>query len=167
MTVEEFLDFCDVLPRGEKWELHDGQPVMMVGGTAAHAIISGNLLRALFDPARRRGCRPLSGFFIRANEGSLFEPDVTVVCGSIHPQSRSSEEPVLIVEVLSPSTMRFDRVLKFERYRAMPSVEQIIHVFQENIRLESCHRATQCWRSPRSGRAWCSLTSMKASGALL
>src|SRR3954471_1311388 len=62
MTVAAFLHFCDVVPDGEKWELHDSRPVMMVGGTAAHAMIAGNILRALFEPARRRGCRPMSGF---------------------------------------------------------------------------------------------------------
>ena len=47
MTVEQFLAFCETLPDGEKWELHDGRPVMMVGGTAGHSIIANNLARAL------------------------------------------------------------------------------------------------------------------------
>jgi Uma2 family endonuclease len=145
MTVEAFLDFCETLPDGERWELHDGRPVMMVGGTAAHAIIGGNILSALSGPARKRGCRALSGFLVRASEASLFEPDVAIFCGQLDPKSRFSREPRAVFEVLSPSTMRHDRVLKFERYRSMPSIDQIVHVFQENMRVESWLRGDEAW----------------------
>jgi Uma2 family endonuclease len=145
MTVEQFLAFCEALPDGEKWELHDGRPVMMVGGTAAHAVIGNNLARALYEPARRRNCRPITGFLVQANEGSLFEPDVAILCGPIDPESRVSGEPRAVFEVLSPSTMRFDRILKFERYRAMPTVEQLVFIYQEQIRIESYLRRGEEW----------------------
>ena len=145
MTVEAFLEFCDTLPDGERWELHDGRPVMMVGGTAAHAIIGSNILSALSGPARKHNCRAMSGFLVRANEQSLFEPDVAILCGPLDPKSRFSREPRAVFEVLSPSTMRHDRILKFERYRSMPTVEQIVHVFQENMRVESWIRGDEAW----------------------
>jgi Uma2 family endonuclease len=145
MTVEQFLAFCEALPEGEKWELHDGRPVMMVGGTIAHAIIADNWARALHEPARRRNCRPVTGFLVQANESSLFEPDVAIFCDPIDPESRVSGEPRAVFEVLSPSTMRFDRTLKFERYRAMPSVEQLVFIYQEQIRIESYLRRGEEW----------------------
>jgi len=93
MTVEQFLAFCSTLPAGEKWELHDGRPVMMVGGTVAHGIIAGNIARALFEPARRMNCRPMTGLLVQASANSLFEPDVAIFCGALDPQSRVSSEP--------------------------------------------------------------------------
>ena len=145
MTVAQFLAFCETLPDGEKWELHDGRPVMMVGGSAGHSIIANNLARALYEPAKGRNCRPITGFLVQANESSLFEPDVAILCGPIDPESHMSGEPRAVFEVLSPSTMRFDRILKFERYRAMPSVEQIAFIYQEQIRIESYLRRGDEW----------------------
>lgn len=145
MTVDAFLAFCETSPESEKWELHEGRPIMMVGGSAAHAIIGGNILNLLFAPARRQNCRAMSSFLVKANDHSLFEPDIVVLCGPLDPKSRFSREPRAVFEVLSPSTMRHDRVLKFERYRTMASVGQIVHVFQENMRVESWHRGDEAW----------------------
>src|SRR5215211_5695605 len=44
MTIGDFLSFADRKPKHERWELLDGAPVMMVGGTEGHALILGNLL---------------------------------------------------------------------------------------------------------------------------
>jgi Uma2 family endonuclease len=63
----------------------------------------------------------------------------------LEPASRFSGEPRAVFEVLSPSTMRFDRVLKFQRYRAMGSVEQLAFIYQEQIRIESYLRRGDEW----------------------
>jgi hypothetical protein len=62
MTVEAFLEFCDTLPDGERWELIDDAPMMMTGGTAAHSLIISNLLVALDPAARKRGRRAMTSF---------------------------------------------------------------------------------------------------------
>jgi hypothetical protein len=62
MTVEAFLEFCDTLPDGERWELIDDAPMMMTGGTAAHSLIISNLLGALDPAARKRGRRAMTSF---------------------------------------------------------------------------------------------------------
>jgi Putative restriction endonuclease len=85
MTIEGFLSFLDRQPDHETWELHDGAPVMMVRGTAAHALIAGNIDRALFPLARDKDCQTFRGFLVRASDTSMFEPDVVIHCGtSIH-----------------------------------------------------------------------------------
>jgi Uma2 family endonuclease len=69
-----------------------------------------------------------------------------VRCGNLDGRSRQAQDPVIVFEVLSPSTMRTDRVLKFERYRAIPTLRQIVFVYQDSIRIESWLRQHDDWR---------------------
>jgi len=145
MTVDDFLSFVDRKPKHERWELLDGAPVMMVGGTEGHALILGNVLTMLHAPAQRRGCRVLTSFFARATDTSMFEPDVVVRCGPVDPRRRYADDPVVVVEVLSPSTLRYDRGVKLERYREIPSLRQIVFVYQDSVRIESWSRDPDAW----------------------
>jgi Uma2 family endonuclease len=147
MTIDDFLRFLDAKPEREnqRWELHDGAPVLMVGGTAAHAMIAGNIDRALFPRGRERGCEVMRGFLEKAGERSAFEPDVVIRCGPMNPRSRYALDPVVIFEVLSPSTMRYDRGIKLEGYRGIPSVRQIVFVYQDSVRVESWSREGEDW----------------------
>lgn len=145
MTVEAFLAFCETVPQSERWELIDGVPMMMTGGTAAHSLIISNLVSALDRAARNHGCRAMTSFLARVSDTNAFEPDVVVRCGPIERQSRYATDPVIVVEVLSGSTIRRDRVLKFERYRKLASMQQIVFVYQDSIRIESWLRQYDDW----------------------
>ena len=147
MTVEDFLMFLDGEPerKDQKWELHDGVPKLMVCGTAAHSMIAGNIDRALFGQARDRGCEVMRGFLAQANNHAAFEPDVVIRCGPTNPRSRAATDPVVVFEVLSPSTMRYDRGTKLERYREIASLKQIVLVYQDSIRLEAWLREGEDW----------------------
>lgn len=145
MTIEGFLRFLDDRPDEEHWELRDGEPVMMVGGTAAHALIGGNIEYALNRRLRGGPCRPMHGFFACATAHDLFEPDVFVRCGPIDPIARLAEDAVVVFEVLSPSTMRFDRGRKLDRYREIATLRQVVFVYQDSVRVESFDRADH-WR---------------------
>src|SRR3954465_8678701 len=98
MTVDDFLSFLDSKPEPEnqKWELHDGVPKLMTGGIAAHAMIAGNIDRALFGQARDRGGEVMRGFFAQASRHAAFEPDVVVWCGPTRLRSRAATDPVAI-----------------------------------------------------------------------
>lgn len=139
---DDFLALLDARP-GERWELIDGVPLMMVGGTLRHSLIAGNVAAALRRLARSRGCQAhASDLLVSGGEASDFlaAPDVFVRCGPADETARFVTDPTVVVEVLSPSTMRLDRGAKFEQYRAMPSVEQILLVYQDQIRVESWTR---------------------------
>jgi Uma2 family endonuclease len=138
MTVEEFLAFLDARPL-ERWQLIDGQPLMMAGGTLRHNEIALNLVGSLRPAARKKGCRTYaSDVLVRSSGDDDFAaiPDVFVRCGPSFGTDRLVDDPSIIIEVLSPSTMRLDRGSKFERYRSMASVEQIVLVYQDQIRVE-------------------------------
>jgi Uma2 family endonuclease len=145
MTVEQFLAFCDGQTSHERWELIDGVPVMMTGGTAGHSILIGNVFRALDAASRQRGCRAMTSYLARVSNENAFEPDVLVQCGPIDRDSRHTGDPVVVVEVLSRSTLRRDRVLKFERYRTLEALQQIVFVYQDSIRIESWLRQQGDW----------------------
>ncbi|WP_375457861.1 Uma2 family endonuclease [uncultured Enterovirga sp.] len=144
LEVGAFLRFLDSRA-GERWELLDGQPVLMVGGTRAHARIAGNLLEAVRPQARARRCDALAGLLVETPSGSAFEPDLLVECSPGRPQDRTTETPVIVFEVLSPSTMHFDRSEKARRYRAIPSLQQLVFVYQDSVRVESWLRQDGEW----------------------
>lgn len=145
MGPEAFLAFVETRPSGERWELHGGVARMMVGGTARHARISGNIDHGLFEAARHRGCEILRGLLVEADSVSSFEPDLIIRCGGLPDQSRSVSDPAAVFEVLSPSTMRYDRGLKFDLYRALPSLRQIVFVYGDSVRVESWLRRDESW----------------------
>jgi Uma2 family endonuclease len=142
MSKDQFFAFIDARP-SERWELIDGVPVMMVGATLKHALIVQNVVTALKAVAGPRGCNALQGDpFVTGSDGDTFlaVPDIYVYCGSPDQNARILPDPTIIVEVLSPSTMVRDRGLKLERYQAMPSVRQVLLVYQNEVRVESWTR---------------------------
>lgn len=135
--------------RRSAWELIDGHPVMRVGVTRAHSMITLNIAAAALHPvARRRGCETHATDFFTSGgpvSGFLAARDVFVRCGPLDDHARLAEDPLIVVEVLSPSTIRHDRVRKFERYTAIPSLRQIVLVYQDEIRVESFVHSGADW----------------------
>jgi len=146
MTLTEFLDWDD--GTDTRYELLDGEVVAMAPPLPAHAIILPNLVRAL-GASVRPPCVMLSG----AGAGvarperpeRYFQPDLLVTCAPIASGSRYIEQPRLMVEVLSPSTRRYDRDVKLDGYRSISTVEEILLVWSEE-------RRAQLWR--RDGERW-------------
>lgn len=148
MTVEDFLAFLERDDSRRKWQLLAGAPVMMINVTRRHSLITGNVFSALRVAARRRGCEAhTSDMLITSPNDSHFAavPDVFVRCGPTSELSRKIDDPVLVVEVLSPSTMTGDRGYKFERYATIPSLGQVLFIYQNEIRVESWLRGDPEW----------------------
>jgi Uma2 family endonuclease len=143
MTVEEFLAFVDRRP-DERYELIDGQPVMMAGVTIRHADIVGNIFASLRPASRSKGCRAVASDVLTGKsfkESFAAAPDVMVICEKVNELDRLATKPAIVVEVLSKSTMWRDRGVKFEAYKAIPSLTQIVFVYQDQVRVESWTRA--------------------------
>jgi Uma2 family endonuclease len=148
LTVDEFIVFLDQRGKSERWELLDGVPVLMVGGTLGHSLVTGNAFGALRDMARRRGCQAHSNdLLVTSPTDNAFSaaPDVFVRCGAAPRGVRRVDDPVLVVEVLSPSTMADDRGYKFTRYVTIPALQQILFVYPEEVRVESWTRGEGEW----------------------
>jgi Uma2 family endonuclease len=108
MTLAEFLEWDDGTDR--RYELLDGIPVMMAPSLEAHgelALALGAEIRARLRPP----CRVISeaGIVIVDRADTYYVADLAVTCASREPGRRMVVAPVLVVEVLSPSTDQVDR----------------------------------------------------------
>jgi Uma2 family endonuclease len=135
MTVEAFLDWLETRPETERWELIDGEPVrLMAPTTFAHALIKDNVVAALRGAlaahGARRPCRVVSdGPAVRRadDDRNFYQPDAVVTCAAaVDPDSVEVPEPVIVVEVLSPSTRNRDLTTKMRDYFALPSVHHYL-----------------------------------------
>lgn len=124
-----------------KHELWNGELFAMTGGTLAHAMLSANAIAALSMGLRERGCKVLSAdakVHVPLSRGYVY-PDVSVVRGAVETPEGSDDvlcNPLLVVEVLSESTERFDRGEKFAGYRSIPSLVDYVLVTQDARQVE-------------------------------
>lgn len=133
-----------------KHELWSGEVFAMAGASYAHNKIVTNLAREFSARLRDRRCDVLPSdmkVFVPTKSGFVY-PDLSIVCGE--PRFHGDERdvllnPILIVEVLSDTTERFDRGDKFAGYRAIESVRQVLLVSQDQRRVEVFTRAGPRW----------------------
>jgi len=124
MTLGEFLEWEERQER--KFEFNGFQPVAMVGGTAAHAGIARNLIVALSVRLRGKPCQPYGGDLKVEVAGRIRYPDAFVVCTPLEPAARVVTGPVVVFEILSPSSTYTDLVLKNGEYEATPSLQRYV-----------------------------------------
>ena len=143
MTPAEYLAFereAEI-----KHEYIDGHVYAMSGASPAHIEISGNVFASLHSQLRGRTCRVLNDVLQVQGFSSRFYtyPDVTVVCGQ--PQYLDKMvavllNPTVIIEVLSPSTEKYDRTAKFAYYQRIESLQEYLMVAQDQMRIEQYMR---------------------------
>ena len=119
-----------------KHEYVDGEIFAMSGGTPAHALLAANMIGELRTALRTRPCYAFGADLrIRVQETGLATyPDVSVVCGKLERDPENANtvtNPVVIVEVLSPSTEKYDRHQKFDHYRLIPTLRDYLLVSQD------------------------------------
>lgn len=132
-SLPEFDDWA--AGQDGRWELHDGQPVAMAPERVDHARIKTRTWQALDRALREidRGCEAmLDGPLVPGPGLRRFQPDVLVVCGDrVDGDDLIVETPVLIVEVVSPSSEGYDLGIKLESYFALPSVRHYLVIFAD------------------------------------
>ena len=141
MSVAEFVEMIAPYPDEERWELLDGEAILMAPQTERHQTIVMNLLRRLDRVTKPRGCRVLPGLGLLSDENDRYAPipDVVVRCGPMI-DGGYARDPVTLAEVLSPSTMNNDRGRKIDFYRSLPTLRTILIVYQDEVRIETWQR---------------------------
>ena len=127
----------------EKHEFLDGQVYAMAGGTFNHARVSGNIFATLRQALRGKPCQPMnSDMRVHTPSGLDTYPDISVFCGEpeLTDNQRTLLNPLIIIEVLSPSTRDYDRAGKFTHYRSIPELQDYLLVDPESILVEHFHR---------------------------
>ena len=126
-----------------KSEFVGGEVFAMSGGSFRHSRLAGKVIYHLESRLEGSTCVPFtSDLRIRTPKGNQFYPDVSVVCGTVETQEGNDvcTNPVLIVEVLSPSTSNYDRGLKFELYRHILSLQEYLIIHQDAVYAEHYSR---------------------------
>ena len=129
LTAEEFIAWES--GQRERHEFVNGEVFAMAGAEDRHVTVAGNFYIALREHLRGTPCRTfMSDMKLQVTAAnSYFYPDVMVTCNSADAASPLSKaEPVLLVEVLSPSTAAYDRGEKFVHYRRIASLQEYVLV---------------------------------------
>jgi Uma2 family endonuclease len=144
MTVAEFLTWND--GTDTRYELIDGRPVAMAPVAPSHSVLVANLTHALKSKLQRP-CYVGSEAGVERpdRDDTFYEADVVVSCTPVAPGMAVIPAPIVLVEVLSPSTVDYDRGRKAYDYRRIPSVQEIVLVASEQ-------RHIVVWR--RRGAKW-------------
>jgi Uma2 family endonuclease len=132
---------------GVKHEFLAGQAWAMAGGSPAHAGIAANISRLIGNALTGRPCRVFSSDLrVRVKETGLGTyPDVTVICGKLEidpedPKKQTALNPMVIVEVLSPSTEDYDRGEKLGHYKQVESLREVMLVAHDRHEVEVVRR---------------------------
>lgn len=148
MVAEKVYVAPDVYLRQErlaefKSEYVNGEIIPMAGASTNHNLIKENVAIqvGLHVRTNGRGCRSMSSDQrVYVPTGSLYAyPDIVVVCGpgQYHTDVKDTLiNPVLLVEIISPSTAAFDRGEKFALYRQTLTLQEYVLIDSEKIRAE-------------------------------
>lgn len=155
LTLERASEF--------KHEFFDGEMFRMSGGTIEHSQIASNVIRALGNSLEDTPCRVLtSDMRIKLPTGHYTYPDATVVCDQPQYEDNYKDvllNPMIVVEVLSPSTEAYDRGKKFRHFQTCPSLREIVLIAQDRAAVD------HFLRQPASGQ-WL-LTTFESLEAMM
>jgi Uma2 family endonuclease len=142
--LDEFLAFDD--GTDTRYELFDGQIVAMAPGSDVHGALVMRLGRRIGN-ALPPGCEIIgeAGIVPPERAHSWYEADLAVTCAGLTGQQFIAE-PILIVEVLSPSTAATDRDRKLPDYRTIPSLQDLLVVSSIEPRIEHFRREPDGWK---------------------
>jgi Uma2 family endonuclease len=135
-----------------KHEFLDGVIYAMAGGSPDHAGIAVNVSAALTTALQGQRCRVFSADLrIRVRETGLSTyADVAVICERIEldpedPKSHTVVNPVVLVEVLNPSTEDYDRGEKLSHYKRIDSLQEVMLIAHDESRVDLWRRVAAHW----------------------
>ncbi|MDX2043072.1 MAG: Uma2 family endonuclease [Acidobacteriota bacterium] len=147
-TVEEYLAYEMTSP--VRHEYVDGQLFAMAGESKNHNRLAGRLYSGLSFNLAAGNCEAfIENVKVKVSPTRYYYPDVVVSC--LEPEEGEDayviEAPLLIIEVLSSSTQRNDRVEKMNAYQKLAGLREYVIISQESVRLE-------VYRHEQAGEAW-------------
>jgi Uma2 family endonuclease len=146
MNVQEFLDWDD--GTDTRYELIGGFALAMAPPMPGHRTLTIALGGELRTALRARPpCRAIgeAGIVLPGRDDTYYVADIAVTCDPPRPDARLVANPVLIVEVFSPSTAAWDRQTKAADYRRIPSVQKILLIDSESLFAEVWRRDGERW----------------------
>jgi len=143
MTPQQYLEIEHAAEF--RSEYYNGRMYAMSGGSPRHAFIISNLVAELGNALEKSPCRVASSELrvSTAPDGLYTYPDIVVFSGPLkllEGDNTTVMNPVLIIEVLSPSTERYNRGFKAQQYRTVESLQEYALVSQTEPRVEIFRR---------------------------
>ncbi len=143
MTAEEFAVWAEMRPE-KHWELFDGVPQMQQAQSWGHQEVILALYRSIYSAIKDANL-DLSvgsqGLVVKAGPRTAFEPDIVVFPGKMAKTDSVAPAPVIVIEVLSPSTARKDLTVKLAGYFDVPTIEHYVIAGWEACELIHYRRA--------------------------
>ena len=146
MTRDQFFDWAEA--QGARHEFDGFEPVTMTGGNLNPNRIAFNIHRTLHSRLKGSGCEPLGLDAGVATIGdSVRYPDAVVTCSPTQGGSRLVPNPVVVFEVISPTSGHVERIVKVREYAAVDSIRRYVIVESASIGLTVHERqaAGQKW----------------------
>lgn len=129
------------------YEWIDGMIYNMAPPSLAHTFIADNLVALFREQIGTRGpCRVFRDVYVSIPDRPTVTPDLVLMCDSdVWEEDKrfrlnKVHTPLIVIEILSPSTRRFDQTEKFERYKCCPSLEAYLLVTQKKRHVEVYQR---------------------------
>ena len=139
MTREEFLDWAE--RQEERYEFNGARPVAMTGGSVDHDTITNNIQGALRSRLNNTACRSMGPNVSVATVGTATRyPDALVTCALVPGKARTVPGVIVVFEVVSPSSVHTDYILKVREYRAVPSILRYVILEQDSAGLTVLRR---------------------------
>lgn len=139
LALEENADYRSQFYFGEIFAMN-GEFSAMAGASRQHNIVGGNVYANLHFQLRNRDCEIYQNDMrVKVSEDFYTYPDVVIVCGKPQIEKKRGENllnPLVLIEVLSPSTEKFDRGEKAQLYRSMPSLKEYVLISQDKSHIE-------------------------------
>jgi Uma2 family endonuclease len=146
MTLDEFLAWDDGTDR--RYELWAGVLTAMAPPMPRHGLLAAALAGEIRSALRRRPpFRVLgeAGVALPDRNDTFYVADLAIICEPLRAEDRLIRNPVLIVEILSPSTAAIDRQIKVPDYRSISSVVEILLIDSESAFAEVHRREGDRW----------------------
>lgn len=142
LGLQEFVDWENEQPGRN--EFYRGEVFAMTGGRRTHGTVVANLIRHLGNALAGSPCRAFSeSMKLQIGDEAVLYPDVFVTCDASDLATDTIfRSPVLVIEVLSPSTQSYDRSLKFALYRKLESLREYVLIDPETRRIDAFRRGS-------------------------
>ena len=142
VSRQDYLDGERSAPTKSEWV--DGVVYAMAGASKRHVTVVSRLMELLAGVGRKKGCLVGSNDLLVATATANYYPDIVGTCRPSD-DPYVEHDPCFIVEVLSPSTTRVDRVEKRDAFLALASMETYWIVDPESKVVEAWERTADGW----------------------
>ena len=147
LTVEEYFAI-EAVENERRYEFIDGEIYDMTGGTNNHSVIKLNVAATLHSQLYESDCSLRgSDMRVKVSDTRYVYPDLSAVCGE--PQLEDNDttllNPIMVVEVTSPTSLYYDRAEKREFYDAVPSIQSYLVIDQHRVFVDLHTRTGRRW----------------------